>query len=158
MNVDLDFLAKEWPVITGAPHLVFEGIIAITVLVGSVTWFFVNWSYRHRIAVFEDRLKLADEKTAWANNVKDESVKAFKALNEFNELKAVIAANARADTLKARVDYVETAVIKLEAANNAFRSVIGIATGASVSPQGAIPDFAPSLETHAVVADRIDPT
>jgi hypothetical protein len=78
MNVDLDFLAKEWPVITGAPHLVFGGIIAIIVLV--------------------------------------------------------------------------------EAANNAFRSVIGIATGASVSPQTAIPDFAPSLETHAVVADRIDPT
>ena len=126
---DLDFLAKEW--ITGAPHLVFGGLIAIIVLVSSVTWFFVNWSYRRRIAVFEDRLKLADEKIAWANNVRDESIKAFKALNEFNELKAEIAANARADALEVRVEYVETAVEKLSAANNAFRSVIGIATGAS---------------------------
>jgi hypothetical protein len=87
-------------VITGAPHLVFGGLIAIIVLVSSVTWFFVNWSYRRRIAVFEDRLKLADEKIAWANNVRDESIKAFKALNEFNELKAEIAANARADALE----------------------------------------------------------
>jgi hypothetical protein len=49
----LDFLAKEWPVIMGAPYHFFGGIITITVLTVVIIWFLFNWAYRHRFAAKE---------------------------------------------------------------------------------------------------------
>jgi hypothetical protein len=38
-TADLDFWSKEWPVITGAPHLFFGGILIIIVPAIVVIWF-----------------------------------------------------------------------------------------------------------------------
>jgi hypothetical protein len=91
------FLGKGVAVITGAPHLVFAGIIAITVIAVSITWFLVNWGYR-------ERLKLADERKAFANDVRDDIARQFK------DFKEAAAAGAGIDALSARIEKLEAAV------------------------------------------------
>jgi hypothetical protein len=124
---DLDFLAKEWPVITGAPYLFVGAIIATIISAVPITWFIVSWGYRRQIAVFEDRLKLAAEKVELADRAKGDVEKQFHAYRE------AVAAGAGYDALAERVANVETAIEKLSAANNAVRSAIGIAIGASIA-------------------------
>jgi hypothetical protein len=143
---ELDFWEKEWPVITGAPHLVFGGLFAIIVLVGSVTWFFVNWSYRHRIAVFEDRLKLADERVAWFKEVKDEVVKAIEAERQFKDLRADIIANIGHD-VQEKLAEVAASVKQLSAANSEARSAIAMAVSTAVG-------MSESLRREIIRADR----
>jgi hypothetical protein len=91
-----DFWEREWPVIREAPHLVFGGGIAITVLTVSITWVLVNWGYRQR-------LTLADEREAFAEKVSDIA-------RQFKDFKEAIAAGAGIDALTSRIERLEAAV------------------------------------------------
>jgi hypothetical protein len=144
-TADLDFLAKEWPVITGAPHLVFGGIITIIAFTGLIMWFLFSWSYRRqidglkaqsegtvaglngRIAVFEDRLKGAAEAVGIANQARAEVERQFKTYKE------EVAANAEKAALAVTEAKVDAAIDKLAAANSAVGSAIGAATISTAS-------------------------
>ncbi|HEY4849072.1 MAG TPA: hypothetical protein VIH87_15125 [Methylocella sp.] len=111
-----DFLEKEWPLIAGAPHLFWGGIITAILLSAPTTWFVVNWGYRQR-------LKLADERETFANKVRDDIARQFK------EFKEAVAAGAGNDALTARVAKLEASHNELTTANNAVLSVLGISFG-----------------------------
>jgi hypothetical protein len=115
---DLDFLDKELPVITGAPHLFWGGIIATIIFTVSITWFVVNWGYRQR-------LRLGDERVKYANDVRDDIIRQFK------DFKEEAGAGAGVIALTARIEQLETSFNKLTAADNAVRSAIGIAVRSS---------------------------
>src|ERR1700730_15394481 len=70
-----DFLEEEWPLIAGAPHLFWGGMITAILLSAPTTWFVVNWGYRQR-------LKLADERETFANKVRDDIARQFKEFKE----------------------------------------------------------------------------
>src|ERR1700730_5778752 len=81
-----DFLEKEGPLITGAQQLFWGDIITAILLSAPTTWFVVNWGYRQR-------LKLADERETFANKVRDDIARQFK------EFKEAVAAGAGNDAL-----------------------------------------------------------
>jgi hypothetical protein len=54
----LDFWAREWPVITEAPHLVLGGLIAVVAAMWSVT----KWHYSGQLASLKGRIKLLRER------------------------------------------------------------------------------------------------
>src|ERR1700730_6600059 len=87
---DLDFWAKEWPVIRDAPHLVLGGIIIMIAITGSIIWLIINWGYRQR-------LKLAYEREAFADKVRNDIAR------QFNDFKGAAAAGVGIDALIARV-------------------------------------------------------
>ena len=106
--------------ITGAPHLFWGGIIATIIFAVALTWCVVNWGY-------QQRLKLADERVKWANDVRDDIIRQFK------DFKEDAGAGAGVVALTARIEQLETSFNKLTAADNAVRSAIGIAAGASAA-------------------------
>jgi hypothetical protein len=149
---DFDFLAKEWPVIRGAPSLVIGGIITIIAITVSIMWFLFSWSYRRqidglnaqfaglregfegviaglngRIAVFEDRLKCAAEKVELANQARAEVERQFKTYKE------ELATNAEKAALAVTEAKVDAAIDELAAANSAIGSAIGAARISAVS-------------------------
>jgi hypothetical protein len=142
-SATLDFLAKEWPVIKDAPHLFIGGIIATIVLTVPIIWFVVNWGYRRQRAVSEERLKLAAEKVESADRAKDEVGKQFHAYKE------EVAAGAGYEALVGRIAKVEAAIENLSIANNAVRSAIGIATGASAAAASSM-----RVQLEAIEADK----
>jgi hypothetical protein len=118
---DLDFWAKEWPVIAGAQHLFIGAIIATIVLMVPIIWFVINWGYRRQIAVSEERLKLAAEKVELSDRAKDEVEK------QFHAYKDEVAAGAAYDVLVERMAKLEAAIEELSIANNAVSSAITVA-------------------------------
>ena len=72
------------------------------------------------------RLKLADERVAWANEVKDKAIKAIEAKRQFEDLKAGIVAN-EGSTVAELKEKVDAALEKLLVANDAERSAIATA-------------------------------
>lgn len=154
---DLDFVAKEWPMITGAPHLFFGGIFVIAVFEGMALWLLFSWVYRRhidgmkaqfagqnagligRIEVYEDRLKCAAEKVELANRAKAEVE------TQFNDLRAEISATAENGTLAERVANVEAAIGKLSAANTAIGVAVGISEAIGIGDK---------LEGDVIRADK----
>jgi len=147
-TADLSFWEKELPVITGAPHLFWGGILVITVSLGLLIWFLFNWGYRRqlaglkkesegiiaglngRIAVFEDRLKCAAEKVELANQARSEVERQFKTYKE------ELATNAEKAALAVTEAKVDAAIDELAAASNAVSSVIAsISTASSMRVQ-----------------------
>jgi|ERR1700730_4542152 hypothetical protein len=110
---DLDFWAKEWPVIRDAPHLVLGGIIIIIAITGSIIWLIINWGYRQR-------LKLAYEREAFADKVRDDIAR------QFNDFKGAAAAGVGIDALIARVAKLEASHNELTTADKAVSSAIGL--------------------------------
>jgi hypothetical protein len=120
---NLDFWAKEWPLIRDAPHLFFGGILAV----GLIIWLFVRWVHkehfdglREQINAREARLQLAAEKVAWANQAKDEVE------GQFQTYKAQVAANSGYASLAATAAKIDAALDKLSAANKAVSNAIGL--------------------------------
>src|ERR1700730_13697762 len=136
-----DFLEKEWPVIAGAPHLFWGGIIATILLTVPTTWFIVNWGYRQR-------LKLADERVKWANDVRDDIIRQFK------DFKEDVGAGAGVVALTARIEQLETSFNKLTAADNEVRSAMGIAVGASPAGPSSVTDPISDLYSNPPLALR----
>ena len=136
-----DFLEKEWPVIAGAPHLFWGGIIATILLTVPTTWFIVNWGYRQR-------LKLADERVKWANDVRDDIIRQFK------DFKEDVGAGAGVVALTARIEQLETSFNKLTAADNEVRSAMGIAVGASPVGASSVTDTISDLYSNTPLALR----
>jgi hypothetical protein len=55
---NFDFFAKEWPVITQAPHIALAGLFAVLVAAWSVT----KWHYTSQLASLRERVELLKEK------------------------------------------------------------------------------------------------
>jgi hypothetical protein len=142
-TADIGFWEKELPVIIGAPHLFWGGILAITVSLGLLIWFLFNWGYRRelaglkkesegiiaglngRIEVFEERLKCASEKLDLANQARAEIERQFKTYKE------EVATNVGKAALAVTEAKVDAAIDELAAANNAVSSAI--ASAATIS-------------------------
>jgi hypothetical protein len=139
-TADLDFLAKEWPVITGAPHLFWGGIITTIVFAVPLTWFVVNWSYKQR-------LKLADEREAFADKVKNDIASQFK------DFKEAVAAGAGIDAITARVEKLEASHNELTAANDAVRSAMGVSVGRAVGTSAVTGISGPLSNTSLASSD-----
>jgi hypothetical protein len=127
-----DFLAKEWPVISGAPYHFFGGIITITVLTVAIIWFLFNWVYRHRFAAKDDQLAAREERLTQAKEKQQDAEQKSKDLQSVIEkLTAQLDAKASIEEITITASSAKTKVGELMIANNAVRSAIGIAIGAS---------------------------
>jgi|SRR5450631_3125589 hypothetical protein len=129
-----DTWKQQWTAFMSAPFIMLP-------LIAGAVW--VGWWLRgtksegkiagldERIAVFEDRLKLAAEQSASADRAKDEVEKQFQAY------KAEVAAKAEYDVLAATAAKVEAAIDDLESANNAVSSavsgILSAAEGADIA-------------------------
>jgi outer membrane murein-binding lipoprotein Lpp len=135
----------QWNAFLSAPYIILPPAIILAV----ATWWFRGTMFqstiaglREQIKAFEARLKLADDRAAWANEVRDDIARQFK------DFKAEIASGgAWKDALTARVATMGATIDKLEAANNAVRSAIGVSVGASVAA-------ASSMRAQLVEADK----
>jgi hypothetical protein len=121
----------QWEAFMSAPYIIFP----LLILAAGAVWWLRGALVKEQIAVlkaenesqntiFENRRQLAAEKVELANQAKAEVER------QFNDLKASLVGN---DALAARVARMESAIEKLSAANNAVRSAIGIASGASTA-------------------------
>jgi hypothetical protein len=133
---NLDTLEQEWKAFLSAPYIIAPLIAGA----GVIGWWLRGIrsgrgtdglrgeiaGLKGETAVFVARLKLADEKVAWANKLKDEAIKAIESKRQFEDLKAGIVANEGSTLaeLKAKVD---AALEKLLVANDAERSAIATA-------------------------------
>jgi hypothetical protein len=111
-----DTWKQQWEAFMNAPYI----IITPSLIIAVATWWIRGWQVR----VYKERLQLASERTAFANEAKDDVIR------QFNDLKAE-AAKAGNGALAARVANVEAAIEKLSVANNAVRSAIGITNNIS---------------------------
>jgi hypothetical protein len=142
MAGDFDFWEKELPVINGAPHLFWGGIIATIVLTVPIIWFVINWGYRRQIATAAEKLELADRAKGEVER-------------QFNAYKEEASAGADYGVLVERMAKVEAAIGELSTANNAVRSAIGISVGTSTAT-GISDSFANTLALQAE-ADKEQP-
>jgi len=123
-----DAWKQQWDAFVSAPFIIFPPLAVVAFIV----WWFrgrideaVAAGLREQIKAFETRLQLADDKAARANEIKEDVV------GQFNTLKLEVAAKVANGDLTGRVVRLEAAIEKLSAANNAVRSAIGVAAGAS---------------------------
>jgi len=122
-----DTWKQQWETFLNAPYI----IAAFMAMAGLTGWWLRGIKSERRIDGLESRLKLADERAAWANEIKDEALKAIAAERQFRTLKAEIEANGGNGALAELVVKVKAAVEQFSAADEAARSAIAIATGAS---------------------------
>jgi hypothetical protein len=123
-----DIWKQQWAVFVSAPYIIGAFIAGA----GLIGWWLRGIKSESRIDGLEARLALADARVAWANEVKDESIKAIEAIRQFENLKAGIVANEGSTLaeIKAKVD---AALEKLLVANHTARSAIATAAEVGVS-------------------------
>jgi DNA repair ATPase RecN len=120
-TADIDFWSKEWPMITGAPHLFFGGILVIS----AVIWFLVNWAYRHRFAAKDDQLDARDERLTHAKEKQQDAEQKAKDLQFIMEkLETLLQAAARIEDIAIMVSSAKTKAEELVDACNAVSSAI----------------------------------
>src|SRR5450631_1083228 len=92
---NLDFLAKEWPVIRDAPHLFFGGVITIIIPSILLMWFLFNWAYRLRLATKDAQLDEREERVTRAKEHQQYTEQKNKDLqSELEKLEAQLKAKA----------------------------------------------------------------
>lgn len=97
-----DTWKQQWAALMSAPYIIFP----LLVVVAGAVWWIRGW----QIKVFKDRLQLASERVAWANEVRDEAVRAANFERQFKELKAEIVADAGNSALAESLAKVTAAV------------------------------------------------
>ncbi|MGA8691656.1 MAG: hypothetical protein WB662_17575 [Methyloceanibacter sp.] len=119
--MDLTFWSREWPLISGAPHLAIGGAIVIALAV----WAFVSSVYRRQIdrlktesGTCEARLSLAHHREAVVSQKRNELEATVKLLNN------QITANAAADEIAATTQRVATVSRELASANSALSEAL----------------------------------
>ena len=95
-------------------------------------------SLNSQIAVLEARLKLADDKAAAANEVRDDIAR------QFNDFKADVAAGAGFGAITTRVEKLEASFSELTTTSNAVRSVL--TGGLSATEEADIANFRGTVE------------
>ena len=112
--LDLDFLGKEWPVITGAPHLFFGAIIAIIIPSVLLIWFLFSWGYRLRFAAKDDQLAARDERLTHAKeNQQDAELKSKDLQSEIEKLTTQLKAKASIEDITITASSAKTKVGEL---------------------------------------------
>jgi len=125
-----DTWKQQWEVFMSARYI----IISFVAGAGVIGWWLRGLKSERRIdglegriAVFEDRLKLAGRKAVTANEARDDVIR------QFQTYKTEVTATAGNTTLAAMAAKLEIALAKLGAANNAVGSAIGAARISGVS-------------------------
>jgi hypothetical protein len=146
----LDFLAKEWPVITGAPYHFFGGILTITALAVVIIWFLFNWAYGHRSTAKDDQLAAKEERLAQAKEKQQDAEQKSKDLQSVIEkLTVQLKTGASIEDVTVTASSAKTKVGELMIASNAVGSAIG---GARVSAISSM-----RVEAKAIAADEERP-
>jgi len=102
-------------------------IAIVAVATAVAAWWLKGAILKGLISGLEERLKLAAEKVAWANEARDEVERQFQAL------KVEISVQPENSVIAARVATLEAALEKLSTANNAVSSAMGVAIGSSAA-------------------------
>jgi hypothetical protein len=126
----LDTWKLQWVAFLSAPYI----IIPFIVVAGGIGWWLRGLKSERRIdglegriAVFEDRLKLAAEKVVSSNEARDDVIR------QFQGYRAEVAGNAEYRMPTALMERLEAALEKLVAADNAVSSVVGVAARVSAA-------------------------
>jgi Tfp pilus assembly protein PilO len=134
MSMGFDWWDKEWPVITGAPHIVFAGVVVII----GVVFMIVRWGYSREIAskaaeisTLNAHLRLAkDEQTAITNTV-------AQLTQQLSDLSKQIETHTPLSQLAVTTARVSNTVHELTAANLVLGSTLSpanIGAGYNVAP------------------------
>jgi hypothetical protein len=120
---DFDFWAKEWPVITGAPHIVIVGAI---VLAGIIT-IIVRWGYSREIVGLKQEKNIKDAQLNLARDEQTTMTKQIDTLKTYvSKLEAEVlalkptASSYQFDAISSTSSRVATTVKSLSDANNAL--------------------------------------
>jgi hypothetical protein len=73
-----DFWAREWPLITQAPHIALAGLVAVLVAAWSIT----KWHYSGRLACLKERIEMLQERE---RDVKEKLIEAKNLVVELND-------------------------------------------------------------------------
>jgi hypothetical protein len=125
-----DMWKRQWEMFVSAPYI----MLPLAVGAGLIGWWLRGMTserkidglegkiagLNERIVLFEDRLKFAAEKVAWASRAKDEVE------GQFQTYKAEVAANAGYASLAATAAKIDAAINNLSAANKAVSNAIGL--------------------------------
>ena len=129
---------QQWTTFMSAPFIIFPPIV----IAGLVGWWLQGTKsagqiagLKEQVSVMEQRLKLATEQAATANQAENEFARRMQTLE------TAIAAKADNDSLSALAADVKTGFDKLAAANNALSSTVSISS-ASTGLAGAGSRFA----------------
>jgi hypothetical protein len=126
--LDLRFWETEWPVIAGAPHLVFGGAIVLAIALIGITFLFAKMFYRRQATISEQRRQLASEQqTAVTREL--EQVKA-----ENVDLKNRINAGAPGATLAPIAERMTLIIERAANANTALGTTLGVTQGIQMAP------------------------
>jgi hypothetical protein len=131
--MDLTFWTQEWPLISGAPHLVIGGAIVIAMAV----WALVSWAYRRQMdglkaesGAWEARLSLAHDREAVVSQKRNELEATVQLLNN------QITAKAATDEIAATTQSVTMIARELASANSALSEAL---IPVSVADGGRVP-------------------
>lgn len=135
---------QQWETFLKAPYIIASFMVAAW----WIGWFLRGIKSERRIDGLESQLKLASGKVELADRAKDEVIR------QFSDLKEEVAANAGKGPLAARMATVEAAIENFSAANNAVRSAIGIAVGASSVGASSVTDTISDLYSNTPLVLR----
>ena len=114
---NLDFLAKEWPVIRDAPHLFFGMVIAIIIPSIFLMWGIFNWAYKLRLATKDAQLEEREERVTRAKEHQQYTEQKNKDLKfELEKLDAQLKAKANIEDIAVTVSSAKTKAAQLGAA------------------------------------------
>jgi hypothetical protein len=105
---NFEFWAKEWPVITQAPHFALGGLVAVLV----ATWSITKWHYSSQLACLKERIELLQDRE---RDVKDKLIEAQNLVEELNDQ---IEANEQQPVLLRSSNYTVAALDHLVSATN----------------------------------------
>jgi hypothetical protein len=155
---DPDTWKQQLATLMSAPYIIFP----LLAIVAAIVWWFRGTMFQSTIDGLREQIKVLEaQKTIFdaqlqlaANKSEFERWSQDGLARQFNDFKAEVMDGAGIGVIAARIEWLETALNELVAANNAVRSAIGIAIGASSVRASSVTDTVSDLYSNTPLVLR----